>query len=211
MSWLSPLWRRGQGDERSLEALVAGRFVAVDLETTGLDPRRDTIVEVAAIPFEAGQPRPGYVTLVNPGRAIPPEAARIHGLTDAAVADAPALDRMLRELDAVCGQEVLVGHGLSFDLAVLDRERRARGLPRVANPTLDTRLLAAALHPDWPDYGLEAAATHAGIGVLGRHTAEGDALATAGLLMFLLEEAQARGLRTLSELIWLQETATHRL
>ena len=103
--------------------LVRQRFVALDLETTGLDPRRDTIVSLAAIPFVGGVPAGGYVTLVDPGRAIPPESTAIHGLTDAMVRGAPPLERVLREAEPVFGDAVLVGHNVGFDVAVLTRAR----------------------------------------------------------------------------------------
>ena len=91
MRWLSSHWQwpRGGPDLTS----VAERFVAVDLETTGLDPRTDAIVALAAIPFVGGQPQPGLVTLVQPGRPIPPPSTAIHGITDEMVAAAPAVPR----------------------------------------------------------------------------------------------------------------------
>jgi DNA polymerase-3 subunit epsilon len=67
--------------------------------------------------------------------------------------------------------------------------------------------LAAALHPDWPDVGLDAVVERLGIAVVGRHTARGDAEAAAGILLALLPRARAHGIRTLPELAWLQSTA----
>ena len=110
------------------------RFVALDLETTGLDPRRDTIVSLAAIPFVGGAAVQGYVTLVDPGRAIPPQSTVIHGLTDAMVRGAPPLDRVLREVEPVFADAVLVGHNVGFDVAVLTRGRRAVGSRPCAIP-----------------------------------------------------------------------------
>ena len=190
-----------------VRSLVDAGFVAVDLETTGLDPRRDAIVSFAAIPFVGGQPEPGYVTLVNPGRPIPPASTAIHGITDAMVADAAPVDRLVTELDRLFGNRVLIGHGVSFDLAIVDRERRARGLPVVKNTALDTERLAAALHPEWPEFTLDRVADHLGVKIVGRHTADGDALVAGRLLLALLPELERRGVRTVPELIWLQRRA----
>jgi DNA polymerase III epsilon subunit family exonuclease len=187
-----------------LEALGTTGFVAIDLETTGLDPRRDVIVAAAAIPFVHGEPQPGYVTLVNPGRPIPEEATRIHGVTDDMVADAPAVADVLVKLHNFCGGRVVVGHDVGFDLAVIARQARACGVPRPAGAALDTGRLAAALHPEWPDFSLDAVAERVGIEIRGRHTADGDAIAAGWLLLRLVPQFAARGLRTVRELSWAQ-------
>src|SRR6185369_8739740 len=145
-AWMRRRWST-PGDDIPIEALLDPGFVAIDLETTGLDPRRDAVVSVAAIPFVAGRPGEGYVTLVDPGRPIPASSTRIHGIDDARVAGAPSLDEALPGFDATCAGRVLVGHDIGFDVAVLARARRLRGLPQPALVTLDTRRLAVALHP----------------------------------------------------------------
>ena len=207
MSFFLSLWRRRAGPIRAagLDTLRRPGFVALDLETTGLDPARDAILELAAIPFVQGRPQSGYVTRVDPGRPIPPESSRVHGITDAMVTGAPSLDRVLAELDDVLGDRPLVGQGIGFDLAVLGRERRARGRRPLVNPSLDTMRLAVALHPDWERFGFDDVAARLGIGILGRHTAEADALAAGELLLALTDEAWARGVRTMGELLRLQE------
>ena len=190
--------------------LVRQRFVALDLETTGLNPRRDAIVSLAAIPFVGGVPAPGYVTLVHPGRAIPPESTAIHGLTDAMVRDAPPLERVLREAEPVFGDAVLVGHNVGFDVAVLTRARRACRLPRFRNLVLDPGRLAAGLHPEWGDFSLERIAERLGVDVVGRHTADGDALTAGRIFVALMPELEARRLRTVSELRWFERRTLFR-
>lgn len=179
-------------------------FLAVDLETTGLDTRRDTIVALAAIPFVSSEPVPGFVTLVDPGRPIPVASTAIHGLTDAMVAGAPSVDRVIGDLDGLFDGRIVVGHGVDFDLTIINRERNLRGLPRLANPALDTQRLAAAICPEWRDYALETVAARLGVEVVGRHTAPGDALAAGRVLLALLPLLERGGVRTVSELMWLQ-------
>ena len=193
----------------SLES-VRHRFVAIDLETTGLDPRRDAIVSLAAIPFLDGVPTAGYVTLVNPGRPIPPESTAVHGLTDGMVRGAPPLEHVLRDAEPVIESAVLVGHNVGFDVAVLSRARRARGLPRVRNHVIDTNRLAASLHPEWRDLSLEHVADRLGVEVVARHTAEGDALTAGRILVALLPELGARRVRTVGELLWWERRARSR-
>jgi len=191
-------------------ASVSRRFLALDLETTGLDPRRDAIVSMAAIPFVDGVPGPGYVTLVDPGRPIPPESTAVHGLTDAMVHGAPPVERLLRDAETILAADVVVGHNVAFDLAFLARARRAHRLTRLGNPGLDTRLLAAGLHPEWRDVTLEHVAARVGIEVVARHTAEGDALTAGRIFWALLPELKAHGVRTLRELLWFQRRALRR-
>jgi DNA polymerase III epsilon subunit family exonuclease len=194
-------WLAVQGP--SLES-VRERFLAVDLETTGLDPRRAAIVSLAAIPFVSRVPAPGYVTLVDPARAIPPRSTAVHGITDAMVRGAPPLEHVLREAESMFADAVLVGHNVAFDVAVLARARRARRLPRLRNHALDTARLAAALHPEWRDVSLERVAERLGVEVVARHTAEGDALTAGRIFVALLPEFEARRLRTVADLIWFQ-------
>lgn len=204
---MTPLWSRKVRGDRSLEALLAEGFVAVDLETTGLDPRADAIVELAAVRFVQSRVADRYVTRVDPGRPIPPESTRIHGITDAMVAGAPTLDEVLGRLEAVFDQHVLVGHGIEFDLAVLARERRARGRGPMANTVLDCGRLGAALYSEWEALSFDEVASRMGIGILGRHTAEGDAVAAAEVLLALIPEIRAKGARTIGDLVWLQKSA----
>jgi DNA polymerase III epsilon subunit-like protein len=198
------------GHDVPIETLLDPGFVAIDLETTGLDPRRDDVVSVAALPFVGGRPQPGYVTLVDPGRPIPPASTRIHGIDDAGVAGAPSLDEVLPRIDETCAGRLLVGHDVAFDVAVLARARRLRGLPQPPLVALDTRRLAVALHPRWrQDAELERVAARLGIEVQGRHTAEGDARLAAAILLALLPEFRRRGVHTIGALAWAQ-TAVYR-
>jgi DNA polymerase III epsilon subunit family exonuclease len=208
MRWIAPFWRHARRHGAApIDILRREGFVAIDLETTGLDPRRDAIVAAAAVPFIAGARASGYVTLVNPERTIPPESTAIHGITNAMVADAPAVGRVVHELDAVCAGRVVIGHGVAFDAAVLARERRRHRLAQPVEPALCTMRLAAALHPGWADLSLEAVAARLGITVIGRHSAEGDAVAAGQILLALLPSLAARGLHTVGELVWLQDSA----
>ena len=207
MRWLSSWWRRPARDGLALDALAAQGFVAVDLETTGLDPRRAAIVAVAAVPYVAGRAGPAYAALVNPGRPIPAASTAIHGITDAMVRDAPPIGELLPALDGIWSGRILVGHNVGFDVAILNRELRGHGGAPLAGPALDVGRLAAALHPEWRDVSLEALAARLGVVVTGRHTAEGDARAAGDLLPALLPELAARGFRTVPELIWFQDTA----
>jgi DNA polymerase III epsilon subunit-like protein len=203
--WLTPLWRRPrQAFAQSLDALCAQGFIAIDLETTGLDARRDRIVSLAAVPFVASEPASALTMLVNPGRPIPPSSTAIHGIDDAMVAEAPDEITAVRRLDAVCAGQVIVGHRVGFDLTVL---ARARG-GDAGYVALCTQRLAVALHPAWSDVSLDGVCAAFGVSIHGRHTAEGDAAAAGRLLVRLVPPMRARGIRTVADALWLQESVT---
>jgi DNA polymerase-3 subunit epsilon len=198
-------------DDRPIEMLLDPGFVAIDLETTGLDPRRDDIVSLAAIPFVSGRPQAGYTTLVDPGRPIPPESTRIHGIDAARVLGAPPLRAVLPRFDAECAGHVLVGHDIGFDVAVLARARRLHGAPEPEVIALDTRRLAVALQPGWRGQAdLEMVAARLGIPVVGRHTADGDARLAGQILLALIPQLRQRGVTTVGALAWAQAAVYRR-
>jgi DNA polymerase III epsilon subunit-like protein len=188
-----------------LDALHRHGFIAIDLEATGLDPRRDRIVAVAALKFIEGKTVPELVTLVNPGRTIPASATSIHGIDDAMVTGAPDEVSAIERLDAITAEQVIVGHGVAFDIAVLARARGAATAPRPPRAVLCTQRLAASLYPGWPDCSLEGLCERLGVRLERRHTADGDAETAGQLLLRLLPLLQQRGIRTLAEALWLQD------
>jgi DNA polymerase-3 subunit epsilon len=181
-------------------------FVAIDIETTGLDPRRDVIVALAAIPFLGGRPSTatGYARLVNPGRPIPLDAQLVHGISDGDVRDAPSVTAALPEFLERCRGGALVAHSADFDLAIINRAARAAHLPQLGGPILDVGRLAHALFPSWWDLSLEGLGRLLEVEVLGRHTAEGDALTAGKILVHMRPLLEQRGVRTLEAALRLQ-------
>jgi DNA polymerase III epsilon subunit-like protein len=190
-----------------LDVLHDPGFVAIDVETTGLDPRRDQLVAVAALPFVGGAVRAGLVTLVRPGRPIPPAATAVHGLRDDDVADAPEVAVVLATLDTACAGQIVVGHDVAFDLGVIGAARAAHGFTRWDVLALCTRRLARAADPHVRDSRLESVAAALGVSTAGRHTPDGDARMAGEILLALLPTLRARGARTVADLLRLQRAA----
>jgi DNA polymerase-3 subunit epsilon len=179
-------------------------FVVFDTETTGLQPEAgDRIVSLAGVRVRGGTVRrhETFDTLVDPGRRVPPESVSVHGITDDMLVGAPSLERVLPAFLAFAGPAVLVGHEVSFDLRFLEPEARRLGLVALAasRPILDTRLLSRSLHGPGESHSLEAIAERLGVTVTGRHSALGDALTTAEILVRLLALVQKRGVQTLGQ------------
>ena len=182
-------------------------YVVFDTETTGLEPARDELVQIAAVRVVNGRMVAGEAidTLVNPGRSIPHQASRVHGITDAQVADAPAIPDGVRRLHGFAQDAVLVAHNAPFDLVFLKRQEAAIGA-RFDHPVVDTVLLSAVLFGTNETHSLDAVCDRLGIEIPAerRHTALGDAEATAAALCTMIPMLQGRGFTTLREV--LQET-----
>lgn len=175
-------------------------FAVFDSETTGLDPERDAVVQLGAVRVVNGRVivTETLETLVNPGRPIPASATRVHRIDDAMVAGAPGFDAACRKLHRFCRDSVIVAHNAPFDMAFLHRQ--TAGADYVFdNPVLDTVHLSAVVFGGSAEHTLDAICERLEIKIPVelRHTALGDALATAQVLVAMFPILQARGLRTL--------------
>ena len=205
MAWLGQFTRRFPREAGvPIETLLTPGFVAIDVETTGLNPRKDALVAVAALPFVDGTPRPGFVSLVNPGRPIPATATAVHRIHDRDVKHAPNVSDVMPHFDALCSGRVVVGHDVAFDLSVLAAARAHLGLRQPSVVALDTRRLLRAVDPTIRDSRLEVVARRLGLPTTGRHTADGDALMAGTIFQRLLPALRARGARTVTDLLRLQ-------
>ena len=182
------------GPAAPLTALPA---VSLDLETTGLNPSRDYIIQVGAIAIVDGRinPKLCFESLVKPPIPIPEKSRKVHGISDEAVSNAPALGEVLGRLQEFCGTRMLVGYSLEFDLAMLAQEATRLDLPYREPPWLDIRLLAAGV-----DGGslksLEELTGRYGVSQEGRHGALADARMTADAYLRMLPDLRNAGVRT---------------
>lgn len=186
-------------DERPLRGLT---FVVFDTETTGLEPARDALCSVAGVRVVNNRLISGEVfdVLVDPGRPIPNLASRVHGITDDMVAGAEPPSVVVARFRAFLDDGVLVAHNAAFDLAFLKREEAAAGIAFDA-PVLDTVLLGAHLFGTSESLTLDALAERFGVTIPpeARHTALGDARATAKVLLGMIPLLEADGVRTLRD------------
>jgi DNA polymerase-3 subunit epsilon len=91
-------------------------FTAFDIETTGLDPRQDRIVEFGAVKFDNRGPICRYSTLINPGIPMPPEAGRVNGITDEMLAGKPSLETVFPDFLRLVYDTVIIAHNAPFDI-----------------------------------------------------------------------------------------------
>ncbi len=163
------------------EDLRLGTFAVVDVETTGLDPAQDGVVEVACLRVEAGVVTKRIVSLVHPQRDIPGRASAVHGIFDEDVADAPVLADLRAALLEATADATVVAHNARFDLGFLPFLAR--------RPVVCTMRLAMHL-VDTATYRNEALRAYFGIAMPSGHAAHragADAAVTARVLGELLE------------------------
>jgi len=184
-------------------------ILVVDLETTGLDVRRDRVVSVGAIAAQGGSLHRNDVLdiLVNPDQPIPARSTAIHGITDDMVAVAPLFTEAFGNLDAMLIDRVVVGHNIGFDLAILRGECTRLGLQWLRPVSLDLVRIAAALDPRERDLTLEGMAGRWGVPVSGRHTALGDAMMTAEMWTYVLPLLNTAGVITLGDALAFERRA----
>jgi DNA polymerase-3 subunit epsilon len=176
-------------------------FVVFDTEATGLRPSTgDEMVQLAGVKISNGSIRYGdqFNQMVRPSQPIPPASTLIHGITDAMVQDAPSpkqVDRDFREFNM---GTILVAHCAAFDMAMLGW-RPGSDKVNFDQPVLDTMLLAFVLEPTHFDLSLDTLAEKYNVQIHGRHTAIGDATATAEIFLRLIEPLQDAGIATLGD------------
>ena len=94
-------------------------YIALDLETTGLEPKKEKITEIAALKVEHGQITGRFVTLVNPKRPLTERVVELTGITDDMLKDAPVIEDIIGEVLEFIGNLPLLGHNIRFDYSFL--------------------------------------------------------------------------------------------
>jgi DNA polymerase-3 subunit epsilon len=190
----------GEMGHMPLKALT---FIVFDTETTGLQPSQgDQIVQIGAVRVVNGRILSGesFNRIVNPGRRIPPESIKFHGITDDMVVDKPPISVVLPQFKAFAADSVLVAHNAAFDLKFLRMREGECGI-RFDNPVLDTMMLSSYLDGADAGHSLDAICDRFGIEITDRHTALGDAIVTAAVLLKHIEMLEVRGLTTLDQVV----------
>ncbi len=175
-------------------------FVAVDLETTGCTPGRNSIIEIGAVRLRGGHVVSEFSSLVRPTDPLPRAISQLTGITTEMLGAAPSVDEVVSAFRTFAAGAVLVAHNYRFDLGFLDYEaERLWGEP-FPRPALDTLSMARRLHPGLPRYSLLHLAERFGATVRPDHRASHDAQAAAQVLQAMLPDLVRGGIVTVGEL-----------
>src|SRR6266540_4704382 len=170
-------------------------YVAIDVETTGLEAGTDEVIEIAAVKFAGDQVLETFQKLVKPRHTLPLKITRLTGITEAMLADAPRFSEVAPDLVRFVKSYPLIGHSVGFDLKML----QAQGM-RFAQPAYDTFDLATLLMPHAPAYRLSTLAATLGIIHDEAHRALSDADVARQVFLRMLQRIEALDLPTLSEI-----------
>ena len=139
-----------------MEWFELGPFTVFDVETTGMSPVNDRIVQIAAVRIDRDGTISRWASFINPGRTIPAGVVAVHHISDEMVASAPAFARAGRDFLEFAKNSTLVAHNARFDLGFLQESLSRTGLPLWKGKTLDTLRLIKTTHPHLPSYKLQS-------------------------------------------------------
>jgi DNA polymerase-3 subunit epsilon len=191
----------GQVAELENRLLTDLTYTVFDMETTGLNPSEgDEILSIGAIRIVNCRllQEERFEQLVDPLRTIPWQSVQIHGIHPEMLIGQPTIDKVLPGFQQFVENTILVAHNAAFDMRFLQMKEEQTTI-KFVNPVLDTLLLSAVVHPSHSNHDLEAIAQRLGVRILGRHTAVGDALATAELFLKMLPLLAQNGIYTLKD------------
>lgn len=175
-------------------------IVALDIETTGLDPQKDAIIEIGTVRFHGNRVEDEWSTLINPGRKIPPFITQLTGINDHMVLEAPPIQEVLTDLRQFVGDLSILGHNVGFDLSFLRRYGLFRG-----NDTRDTYEIAAVMLPSAGRYNLGALGQALNVLLPASHRALDDARVTCAVYRSLYEIGMELPIQLLAEIVRLGE------
>jgi DNA polymerase-3 subunit epsilon len=195
--------------------IAEARFVVFDTETTGLDMATNRLLSIAGVAMNGldvalDDAFDAVIAQADVGGA---DAAVVHGMISSDLADGLPEDEVASRFLAYADGSVLVAHHAAFDLRMLNKAIAPHKGAKVWNPAVDTAQLARRVEvgpmpvnqargaDERESYRLDSLVRRYGIEVGERHTAAGDALATALLFQRLLKKAERRGIMTLGDLL----------
>ncbi|WP_420124829.1 PolC-type DNA polymerase III [Longimicrobium sp.] len=169
-------------------------FVVVDVETTGGSPwRGHRVTEVAAVRVRGGRIEDTYSTLINPERPIPAMITSLTGITQGMVADQPRFAQVAPQVSAALEGSVFVAHNAAFDWRFMCHEMSLATGMTLSGRQLCTVRLSRKLLPQLPSRSLDGLALYFGVGIESRHRALDDAVATARVLLRLIDMLEDQG------------------
>ena len=142
--------------------ISAAKYIVIDVETTGLSPDDDRIIEVAAVKCENDIIVDSFHSLINPGRRIPSNVTKLTGIKNADVAGAPDMDTVAPELSEFIDNLPLVAHNANFDIKFIANAFKRAGVSK-GMLYIDTLVLARNAFPDMPNHKLSTLINELGL------------------------------------------------
>ena len=177
-----------------LPFLELDEYISFDLETTGLNPDKDQITEIAACRFVNGEFTEEYTTLINPGIPIPKNITALTGISNKMVEESPSINDVLPEFLEFVGSTPLVAQNINFDYSFITKNLSTERSPLLDNPLYDTLSLARGFIYFHNSFNLGSLCDYYGIKIENAHRAGADALCTGKLFAYLIQETLSKPL-----------------
>lgn len=160
------------------------KFVAIDVETTGLSPLYNELIEISAIKYEGAKKLDTFSTLIKPKKEVSRTITNLTGITNKMLEDAPTIEKVMPELIEFIGDNPIVAHNANFDYSFLQNNSNKSF---TNNKVIDTVAISRKMLPNLPNHKLNTVARYIGIQEEGYHRAEFDCECCAKIYMKYLE------------------------
>ena len=168
-------------------------YIVLDIETTGLDPRFDEIIEVAALRCENDKEISRFHTLVRPEEEIDDFITKLTGITNEMLSTAPSIQSVLPAFRDFVGDSIIVGHNVNFDINFIYDYSRSNSLPVFSNNFVDTLRLSRRLYKEMPNHKLSTLVTYLDVGNSVEHRALADCISTYSCYLKMKQYVQETG------------------
>ena len=167
-------------------------FTIIDTETTGLDKKKDKILSIAAVKIKNLKINDIYNVFVDAGVKIPEESKQFHGIDDKHLKNKPKINEILPDFINFLNDSVIVGHHIKFDMEMLNKEVENFFQAKISNYQIDTGILYNFLTDTEEKVSLDYLMDKYNVKCKDRHSALGDAIATAEVFIKLLSKFGSR-------------------
>lgn len=165
-------------------------FVAIDIETTGLSPDYDEIIELGAAKYLDGQLVDTFDSLVKPQNPIDDFISSLTGITNDMLRDAEPLEIVLPQYINFIGNMLVVGHNVNFDINFIYDECERCGLSSFDNDFVDTMRLSRRMYKDLPNHKLDTVARHFCLPERSAHRGLNDCVISANCYLKMVEDSE---------------------
>lgn len=167
------------------QKLEGSEYVIFDTETTGLSAVYDSIIEIGATKMLNGEVIDRFDEFINPGHPLSEVTTNLTSITNEMVENAPDETVIISKFMDFIGDDILVGHNVTFDMGFMNVALTRMGRPRLAMPVIDTLEMSRTLHSEYRNHKLDSLAKRYNIVLEHHHRADSDA-ETTGYLMYKL-------------------------
>ena len=187
--------------DQDIKKLLEKRFIAFDVETTGLSAVHNDLIQIAASKMHKGNIVEQFDEFIDPGYPLSAFTTELTGITDNHVKGAKPLVQVLQEFQEFCKGAVLVAHNATFDVGFMNANYERHQLPTISQPVIDTLEFARNLYPEYKRHGLGPLTKRFGVALDHHHMANYDAEATGRLLFIFIKDVfEKHGLTNLEQL-----------